>query len=77
MCPAVHFVLFLNDFLFVRRIRIIPSLPLRSRAQVTPRKKELNKMVTSEELGMTFRKVGNDFGFENVDAEFSAYRDLN
>ena len=33
-------------------------------------------MVTSEELNMTFQKVGNDFRFENVDAEFSAYRDL-
>ena len=33
-------------------------------------------MVTSEELNMAFQKVGNDFGFENVDAEFSAYRDL-
>ena len=34
-------------------------------------------MVTSEELDMTFRKVGSDFGFENVDTEFSAYRDQN
>ena len=25
---------------------------------------------------MTFKKVGNDFGFENVEAEFSAYRGL-
>ena len=29
-------------------------------------------MVTSEELDMTFRKVGKEFGFENVDIEFSA-----
>lgn len=29
-------------------------------------------MVTSEELDMTFRMVGNGFGFENVDTEFSA-----
>ena len=33
-------------------------------------------MVTSEELNMTFQKVGNDFGFENVEAEFSPFRDL-
>ena len=33
-------------------------------------------MVTSEELDLTFQKVGNDFGFENVDAEFSPFRDL-
>ncbi|MBE6522081.1 MAG: hypothetical protein E7Z62_02990 [Thermoplasmata archaeon] len=33
-------------------------------------------MVTSEELNLTFQKVGNDFGFENVEAEFSPFRDL-
>ena len=33
-------------------------------------------MVTSEELNMTFQKVGNDFGFENVEAEFAPFRDL-
>ncbi|MBE6521810.1 MAG: hypothetical protein E7Z62_01565 [Thermoplasmata archaeon] len=33
-------------------------------------------MVTSEELDLTFQKVGNDFGFDNVSAEFSPFRDL-
>ncbi len=33
-------------------------------------------MVTSEELNMTFQKVGNYFGFENVEAEFSPFEDL-
>ena len=33
-------------------------------------------MVTSEELNMTFQKVGNNFGFESVEAEFSPFRDL-
>ena len=33
-------------------------------------------MVTSEELDLTFQKVGNDFGFRNVSAEFSPFRDL-
>ena len=33
-------------------------------------------MVTSEELNRTFQKVGNDFGFENVEAEFLPFRDL-
>ena len=33
-------------------------------------------MVTSEELNLTFQKVGNDFGLENVSAEFSPFRDL-
>ena len=33
-------------------------------------------MVTSEELDLTFQKVGNDFGFSNVSAEFSPFRDL-
>ena len=33
-------------------------------------------MVTSEELDMTFKEVGNDFGFRNVSAEFSPFRDL-
>lgn len=32
-------------------------------------------MVTSEELNMTFQKVGNDFGIETK-AEFAAFRDL-
>lgn len=74
MCPAVHFVLFLNDFLLFTAVRIIPTLKLRSGVQVAPekKKKELKKMVTSEELDMTFRMVGNGFGFENVDTEFSA-----
>ena len=33
-------------------------------------------MVTSEELNMTFQKVGNDFGFEEVKAEFAPFSDL-
>ena len=61
---------------FVRRVRINPVLQVRSGVQRALKIKELNKMVTSEELNMTFQKVGNDFGFENVDAEFSPFRDL-
>lgn len=56
-------------------VRIIPSLQLRSRVQVAPKKKELKKMVTSEELDMTFQKVGNDFGIQTK-AEFAAYHEL-
>ncbi len=33
-------------------------------------------MVTSEELDLTFKKVGNDFGFGNVTAEYAPFRDL-
>ncbi|MBE6521852.1 MAG: hypothetical protein E7Z62_01800 [Thermoplasmata archaeon] len=33
-------------------------------------------MVTSEELNATFEKVGNDFHFDEVTAEFAPYRDL-
>ena len=33
-------------------------------------------MVTSEELDLTFKEVGNNFGYENVSAEFSPFRDL-
>ena len=33
-------------------------------------------MVTSEELESTFKKVGNDFGFGNVTAEYAPFRDL-
>ena len=33
-------------------------------------------MVTSEELNATFAKVGNDFHFDEVSAEFAPYRDL-
>ena len=33
-------------------------------------------MVTSEELNETFAKVGNDFHFDEVTAEFAPYRDL-
>ena len=33
-------------------------------------------MVTSEELDLTFKKVGNDFGFSNISAEFDPFRDL-
>ncbi len=33
-------------------------------------------MVTSEELNATFEKVGNDFHFDEVTAEFVPYRDL-
>ncbi|MBE6518759.1 MAG: hypothetical protein E7Z70_04360 [Thermoplasmata archaeon] len=33
-------------------------------------------MVTSEELNGTFKKVGNDFHFNEVTAEFAPYRDL-
>ena len=78
MCPAVHFVLFLKDFLTLHRSPHNPLAPSSVPGFKRPlRKKELSTMVTSEELDMTFRKVGNEFGFENVDAEFSAYRDLN
>ena len=33
-------------------------------------------MVTSEELNMIFSKIGNDFHFTEVSAEFAPYRDL-
>ena len=33
-------------------------------------------MVTSEELNATFEKVGNDFHFDEVTAEFAPFRDL-
>ena len=33
-------------------------------------------MTTTEELNATFEKVGNDFGFGNVTAEYAPFRDL-
>jgi len=33
-------------------------------------------MTTTEELNATFQKVGNDFGFGNVTAEYAPFRDL-
>lgn len=33
-------------------------------------------MTTTEELDLTFKKVGNDFGFSDVSAEFAPFRDL-
>ena len=33
-------------------------------------------MLTTEELNTTFQKVGNDFGFKNVEAEFAPFRDV-
>ena len=33
-------------------------------------------MTTAEELNSTFEKVGNDFGFGNISAEFAPFRDL-
>ena len=49
---------------------------LRSGVQVTLKEKELYEMSTTEEiLNATFKKVGNDFGYE-TSAEYAAFRDL-
>ena len=52
---------------------VLPVLCIAGRKP--PKEKELYKMVTTEELDLTFQKVGNDFGFE-AKAEFAPFRDL-
>ena len=77
LCPAAHF-LFLICFISLFRVRISPShcFPLRGRKKPLRKKKECLEMVTTEELNMIFSKIGNDFHFTEVSAEFAPYRDL-
>ena len=56
--------------------RPLALTPFGVRKKPLRKKRSCLEMVTSEELNATFAKVGNDFHFDEVSAEYAPFRDL-